>query len=59
MNEKRMADLEKEIERCENSIRSVYDRLDACEKENAALRELIAARPMPIQRGEPRHFIRS
>jgi len=29
-----MADLEKEIERCENSIRSVYDRLDACENEN-------------------------
>jgi len=29
-----MADLEKQIERCENSIRSVYDRLDACENEN-------------------------
>lgn len=43
-------DVLREIERCESSIKSAYERLDALEKENAALRELVhhlASRPAP------------
>lgn len=45
-------DVLREIERCENGIKSAYERLDALEKENAALRELVhhlATRPPPVQ----------
>jgi len=43
-------DVLREIERCENGIKSAHDRLDALEKENIALRELVhhlASRPSP------------
>ena len=43
-------DVLREIERCENGIKSAYERLDALEKENIALRELVhhlASRPAP------------
>jgi hypothetical protein len=43
-------DVLREIERCENGIKSAYERLDALEKENIALRELVhhlASRPSP------------
>jgi len=49
-------DVLREIERCENSIKSAKDRLDALEKENAALRELVhhlASRPPPVQYVQP------
>jgi predicted nuclease with TOPRIM domain len=45
-------DVLREIERCENGIKTAYERLDALEKENAALRELVhhlASRPPPVQ----------
>ena len=41
-------DVLREIERCENGIKTAYERLDALEKENIALRELVhhlASRP--------------
>ena len=43
-------DVLREIEKCENGIKSAYERLDALEKENIALRELVhylASRPAP------------
>jgi hypothetical protein len=43
-------DVLREIERCENGMKSAYERLDALEKENIALRELVhhlASRPSP------------
>jgi len=49
-------DVLREIERCENGIKSAYKRLDALEKENAALRELVhhlASRPPTVQYVQP------
>jgi hypothetical protein len=43
-------DVLREIERCENGIKSAIERLDALEKENIALRELVhhlSSRPAP------------
>ena len=53
-------DVLREIERCENGIKSAYERLDALEKENAALRELVhhlATRPPPVQYVPPTPYV--
>lgn len=53
-------DVLREIERCENGIKSAYERLDALEKENAALRELVhhlATRPAPVQYIPPTPYV--
>jgi len=52
-------DVLREIERCENAIKSVHDRLDELEKENAALRELVRhlAASHSGQRGAPTPYV--
>ena len=53
-------DVLREIERCENGIKSVYERLDALEKENIALRELVhqlSTRPPPVQYMPPTPYV--
>ena len=62
-------DVLREIERCENGMKSAYERLDALEKENIALRELVhhlASRPSPYvppmaggSAGEPAPYVPS
>lgn len=54
------ADVLREIQRCEDGIKSAKDRLDALEKENAALRELVhhlATRPPPVQYISPTPYV--
>ena len=56
----RKEDVLREIERCENGMKSAYERLDALEKENAALRELVhhlATRPPPVQYIPPTPYV--
>lgn len=53
-------DVLREMQRFENSINSAYERLDALEKENIALRELVhhlATRPPPVQYVPPTPYV--